>query len=84
MDGRLALWRLLLCFFTCHIGALAVSPIGLLESASMAGKGRKFVFHGSFKKKREAVKEERKVGGFILKRKIENHLRYLVLTERKR
>jgi hypothetical protein len=49
----------------------------------MAGRGKTKEFHGAFKSKREAVKEERKVGGFILKRKIEGHLRYLVLTNKK-
>jgi hypothetical protein len=53
----------------------------------MAGRGRKFVFHGAYspKHKREAVHEEHKLGhrGFIIKRKIKGHVREIVLTRRK-
>lgn len=46
----------------------------------MAGKGRNFTFHGAFKTKRSAVKKERSVGGFIVKRSN----RFYVLKPKKR
>jgi len=44
----------------------------------MAGTLKHFKVHGSFKKKKDAVRKEREVGGFIIKRKG----RYVVLTRR--
>jgi hypothetical protein len=49
----------------------------------VAGHGKKFDFHGSFKSKAAAVIKEKEVGGFIRERKIEGVTRYFVLTERK-
>lgn len=47
-------------------------------------KLRKFIPHGAFKLKSSAVKRERRVGGFILERKIKGKRRYIVLTRRKK
>jgi hypothetical protein len=45
----------------------------------MAGKGKKFVFHGSFSSKKEAVAKEQEVpGSFVLKR----GKHFLVVTRR--
>jgi hypothetical protein len=49
----------------------------------MAGHGKKFDFHGSFKSKEEAVRKEQEVHGFIRERMIDGEMRYFVLTERK-
>lgn len=46
----------------------------------MAGKGKRFDFHGAFAKKEDAVRKEKEVGGFIRERKINGHVRYFVLT----
>jgi hypothetical protein len=46
----------------------------------MAGKGKKFDFHGSFKSKDAAVAKEKEVGGFIRERRINGETRYFVLT----
>ena len=44
-------------------------------------KGRKFIFHGSFKHKRDAIEREKEVeGAFILERKG----KFVVVTERKK
>jgi hypothetical protein len=51
-----------------------------LEGEAMAGKGKKFDFHGSFTKKEDAVRKEREVGGFIREHKIDGKVRYFVLT----
>jgi len=48
----------------------------------MAGKGRKFKFHGAFKSKADAVRKERAVGGFIREFKVKGQTRYTVMTER--
>lgn len=48
----------------------------------MAGKGKKFDFHGSFADKSAAVEKEREVGGFIRERRVKGKLRYMVMTER--
>lgn len=50
---------------------------------NMAGKGKKFDFHGSFKDKSAAVEKEREVGGFIREHKLHGEIRYFVLTVRK-
>jgi hypothetical protein len=51
----------------------------------MAKKGKKFIFRGAYRKKSDAVEEERKhPGSFIVKRKIRGKTRELVLTRRKR
>lgn len=49
----------------------------------MAGKGKRFNFHGSFASKAEAVKKEQEVSGFIREHKVGGKIRYYVLTERK-
>lgn len=55
----------------------------------MAGKGRRFNFHGMYKAKADARRKEKTVGGFIrairkCSRKTRKcHRRYLVLTRRK-
>lgn len=47
---------------------------------AMAGRGRKFTFHGAYGSKAAAVREERAVGGFIRPTMIRGHRRYMVLT----
>lgn len=49
----------------------------------MAGRGKKFDFHGAFWSKEEAVRKEQEVQGFIRERKIGGRTRYYVLTARK-
>jgi hypothetical protein len=49
----------------------------------MAGHGKKFDFHGSFRSKAAAMAKEKETGGFIRERKVDGHVRYFVLTERK-
>jgi hypothetical protein len=50
----------------------------------MAGKGKRFDFHGSFLKKADAVKKESETeGGFIRSHKVQGKMRYFVLSERK-
>jgi hypothetical protein len=46
----------------------------------MAGKGKRFNFHGSFNKKADAVAKEKEVSGFIREKKVGGHVRYFVLT----
>lgn len=46
----------------------------------MAGKGKKFDFHGSFETKDAAVAKEKEVGGFIREKRVNGKLRYFVLT----
>jgi hypothetical protein len=49
----------------------------------MAGKGRKFEFHGAYKSKAAAVRKERRTpGAFVVKRKIRGKTREIVFTER--
>lgn len=49
----------------------------------MAGKGRRYRFHGAFRTKAHARRKERaRSGAFIKRVKIRHHTRYLVLTER--
>lgn len=49
----------------------------------MAGKGKKFNFHGSFASKDAAVAKERETAGaFIVERKVKGKTRYFVLTEK--
>lgn len=48
----------------------------------MAGKGRRFKFHGAFGKKSDAKRKERSTGGFIRKASIKGKARWLVLTGR--
>lgn len=48
----------------------------------MAGKGKKFEFHGSYSRKADAVKKEQEVGGFIREHTIEGKRRYFVLTKK--
>jgi hypothetical protein len=50
----------------------------------MAGKGKKFEFHGSFKRKDAAVRREKAVGGFIREQRIDGKMRYFVLTAKER
>lgn len=50
----------------------------------MAGKGKKFEFHGAFKKKSDAVKRERATpGSFIERVRIGHRWAYDVLTRKK-
>ncbi|MGH7782389.1 MAG: hypothetical protein ACREO5_00870 [Candidatus Binatia bacterium] len=49
----------------------------------MSGKLRKFLVHGSFEKKKDAVAKEREVGGFIRPATIKGERRFLVLTTKK-
>lgn len=49
----------------------------------MAGRGRKFTFHGAFKSKKKAVRKEHAVGGFIRKKRIRGHTRYVVMRGRR-
>lgn len=46
----------------------------------MAGKGRRFVFHGAFKSKADAKRKERAVGGFVRAKSIRGHRRYIVMS----
>ena len=50
------------------------------------GIGKKFTFHGAYKKKSAAVRKEKSIGGFIRKtlfcRKKHCHTRFLVLKEK--
>lgn len=52
----------------------------------MAGRGRRFSFHGAYKRKADAKKKEKSVGGFVravmLCRKRKCHRRYVVLKKR--
>jgi hypothetical protein len=52
----------------------------------MAGKGRKFSFHGAFKRKADAKRREKSIGGFIhatlFCKKKKCHRRFLVLKPR--
>lgn len=51
----------------------------------MAGKGRKFKFHGAFKSKKAAVKKERSAsckGCFIVDRMVRGVKRHIVLGEK--
>lgn len=55
-----------------------------MEIIVMAKRGRKFTFHGAFATKAAAKRKERRVGGFILKRRMRGRgVRYLVVTKRK-
>lgn len=54
-----------------------------MAGAVMAGKGKKFDFHGAYNSKEEAMAKEKQVSGFIRERKIDGKVRYFVLTERK-
>lgn len=55
----------------------------MVDAVSMAGKGKKFDFHGSFASKSDAMVKEKEVSGFIRERKVGGKIRYFVLTERK-
>jgi hypothetical protein len=50
---------------------------------TLAGKGKKFDFHGSFSRKENAMAKEKEVSGFIRERSIKGQTRYFVLTVRK-
>jgi hypothetical protein len=50
----------------------------------MAGHGKEFDFHGAFANKADAVAKEREVGGFIREKKVLGHIRYIVLTAKKK
>lgn len=49
----------------------------------MAGRGRKFVFHGMFSSKARALARERKLKGAFV-RKVKGRKRWYVATRRKR
>lgn len=49
----------------------------------MAGRGRKFKFHGAFKSKRKAMAKERAGNNrFIRETKIKGHRRYIVMSRK--
>lgn len=52
----------------------------------MAGRGKKFTFHGAFKSKAAAKRKEKSIGGFIRRtkfcRKKKCRMRFLVLKAR--
>lgn len=48
----------------------------------MAGKGKRFNFHGAFKRKEDAKRKEKQVGGFIKTIKVRGHTRYSVMTRK--
>ena len=52
----------------------------------MASKvGRKVVFHGAFKTKAGAVRKEHRVPhSYVRAKRIKGHMRYMVLTRRRR
>lgn len=50
----------------------------------MAGKGKKFDFHGSYTTKKEAVEKETAVRGFIREHTVNGKTRYYVLTVREK
>jgi hypothetical protein len=50
----------------------------------MAGKGRRFVFHGTFKSKRAAVAHESKRGEFVIPVHEHGKRLYSLVTARKR
>lgn len=50
----------------------------------MAGRGRRFTFHGSFKSKSKAVAKEQTIGGFIRKVCFGSECRYTVMKPRKK
>jgi hypothetical protein len=54
-----------------------------MVGAMMAGKGKKFDFHGSFARKEDAVTKEKEVSGFIREHAIRGKTRYYVFTVRK-
>lgn len=49
----------------------------------MAGKGRKVMFHGSFTRKADAKRKERRVGGYVKRVKVRGVTRYTVITRRR-
>lgn len=53
-----------------------------MAGAMMAGKGKKFDFHGAYTNKADAIDKEKQVKGFIRERKIDGKVRYFVLTVR--
>lgn len=49
----------------------------------MAGKGRRFTFHGAFGSKSKAVEREREIpGAFVKPMKVRGQTRYAVITRR--
>ncbi len=51
----------------------------------MAGRGRRVMFHGAFGTKAKARRKERRVKhGYIRRIKVRGHVRYAVLTRRKK
>jgi hypothetical protein len=56
---------------------------GAVKEETLAGKGKKFEFHGAYSDKPSAVEKEREVGGFIKERRIDGKVRYFVLTVKK-
>lgn len=47
----------------------------------MSARGRRVTFHGAYTTKADAVRKERRVGGFIQPRMIRGRRRYVVMTE---
>lgn len=50
----------------------------------MAGKGKRFTFHGAYGKKADAKRKERAVGGFIERKVIKGHLRFVVMKGKRK
>lgn len=50
----------------------------------MAGRGRRFTFHGAYTRKTQARRKEHSVRGFIRRAIIGGHLRYVVLKRKRR
>lgn len=48
----------------------------------MAGKGRRFMFHGAFKSRRRALARKHKVKGFLKRVTVRGHTRWAVMSRR--
>lgn len=54
----------------------------------MAGKGRRFVFHGAYTSRRKALGKKHAVGGFVKRVRVKRkgskvaHVRWVVLTRK--
>ncbi len=46
--------------------------------------GRRVCFHGAFSSKADARRKERRVRGFIRRLRIRGHVRYVVMTRKRR
>jgi len=50
----------------------------------MAGRGRKVTFHGAYGTKAKAKRKERRVHGYIVRRRIRGSVRYIVLKDHRK